>query len=465
MTAPSNGLVMPEPHEGGVRIVFGTRSPFGSADVSFAGDGVLSFDPAAPDRLLSLDVTSPLDAPATLECVLGREQAEGVVAAWSGDRSYVGLVPQPSAGLAALARLALVLWLEEWSPLDAPNEAELVDVGVAAQAVNNPLLAIRSFSRSAPFLISAADRALTKDLPDAVWFGIGEALTAAESALGGAHPFSARIAELKGEFAGSRGIAAGEFDDRIRLLLEVDQFVGDGAETVDPELGELFSVDWALVPGHVLDPHEASGHMSRSGDGVRITVRPARYRDRSAGYGLSVRLLDPKTGGPVAVAPLLWQPSDELFTADFDFATWRDVDPEALASAVPEVFAEDSDGTVPVPRTRTARDAAGAWRSAVRALTAYRRSRASALGLGTVLPLEGDSARMSAKAAARVWAKLDGEGDRVEALRAWLDGGGTAGVAAWPTGLVVPSAVSVDRPTLTELIEVASPELFDVAQG
>lgn len=149
--------------DGGLSIVFGEPSPFGAAELGFAGDGTLVFDPAAPDRLLRLEVAQPGLAPATMAAVLGAQEAERVLRAFSEGEELEEVTAEPTAELSGLARLGLSAWLDQWSPIDIPGSAAAVDVGLAAQEAGHSLLAFQSFARGADYLVSLSEAVLRSE--------------------------------------------------------------------------------------------------------------------------------------------------------------------------------------------------------------------------------------------------------------------------------------------------------------
>lgn len=461
----SPAAVIPVREGDAVTVRFGDPSPFGEAEMAFAGDGVLAFDPAAPDRLLTVS-TSELDAaPTTLSAVFGEVGAAELIR-WHIDGDPATSVQvAPTTRLAPLARLALVSWLEQWSPLDIPREAALADVGVAARLAGNPLLALRSFDQSATFVIALAERALDAELPVAIRDAILVVLESATASLGPSHEESARLGALEERYRVAEALSAQRLAQRFEDLLDAEVVVTAAAPRgLDTELGTLFSVDWALVPNRVFRSTEGQGHLIPTSDGLSVVVEPARWLDVTETFGLRVRLLNPTTGAPMAATPLRWDTQSQRFTGFFRYDTWREVvDPDSLAEGLPEVFAELPDGTQPRPRIGDSRTAAYAWREAVWALVRHRRSRAAALVFGDHLEAEDTQAD---RAARRAESALQPLGERasqtIESLRAWraAQKQGSSPDSAWPSGLPVPDSVGVDRPLLSEMIEVAAPVLW-----
>jgi hypothetical protein len=468
-TLPNNAVV-PALDRGSVLLRFGQPSPFGEALLEFAGEGVLSFDPAAPDRLLTVFVEDPDLAPATLAAVLGDAAHQQLMAMRSSETPVTSLTAAPKLGLEPLARLALVSWLDEWSPLGIPRQAVLADVGTAALAAQHPLLALRSFGASADYLVSLSDRLLERvDVaPVAVVVALQDAVAAARAALGDEHPVHGALTTAEGRLAAAVSAAAADLTAQLQALHDealgkVLGAAGSRAE-VDADLGGLFSVDWAMVPGRVLSPLEGAGHMTVGDTSVTVTVEAARYVDPRGLMGLNARLVHPETGEVLAVAPLLRDPSGERFVAEFPYEK-VEASGEALRAALPEVYSESMDGTAPGPRLGESRARSVAWRSAVTALTHLRRSRAAEVTLGGPLTGELESARGLCSSAELVLKGVPGSELTLAALRDWrrcVRGSQASG--QWPTGLLVPNGEGISRPTLSEMIEVWNPSMFEVAR-
>ena len=473
---PNYGRVIGE-----VSLRFGRTSPFGAAELPFSGNGMLVFDPAAPDRLLSLSTLAPASAETTLAAAIG-QTASGQLSAWhlGGDRPEQLLV-QPGSTLADLARLALTTWLGQWCPLDIPHEAAMLDIGLSAEAAGDTMLAFRSHGQSAGFLVELAERGLAADsLPDAIRDGIEQMLRSATNSLGTGHASNGKVSGLVARYQAATDRAHDVLADRLAELLDADQLTtaapssGLDAADTDPDREEVFSIDWALVPARVFRSMDGQGLITRSATGIQIVVDPARWLDRTETFGLRVRLINSTNGVPLASTPLRWDSQTAQFRAEFRYNSWQESVPEAeLNSGLPEVYAELPDGTQPRPRIGDARISSDAWRRAVWALTWCRRGRAAALVFGSapdaarVLDLEHERARRDARAAARLLKTIGPAGvdPRLDIL-AWRDGLTSAreramqNPSAWPTGLAVPGAMGVSRPLLSEMIEVAAPELW-----
>lgn len=443
-------------------LTLGDISPFGAAEVAIAGDGVLIFDPAAPDRLIEVRIDEPEYAEATLTAAMGATAARQLAAMGASGEVAGPILLEPSTALTSLGRLALVSWLEQWTPLDIPGQALLLDLGTQAHAASHPLLAVRSFASSADYLVAIAEHSRATDLPSPIAHGISHALAAASSTLKNGHPLSARIAELARTWATSA--AHPEGNGRLPTVPADEPRSPLGGDDERP--GAPFSVDWALVPSRVLHAGEGRARLSLGALGPRVTVEPARWLDVSATQGLRVRLVDPASGRTLADAPLLWDALAEAFAADFPVGDWSAVDPDALRGGLPEVYAQSMDGLSPHPRMGAARDSARAWRDCVRALTWHRQSHASEVALGERSAALDRQAAAAASAAALTLEALGGShATTAAAIRAWMGMiDGTASHAGWPSGMAVPGTPGQDRPTLAELVLAAAPELFEWAE-
>lgn len=468
-TSPSH-TVSPDLDQGSAQLRFGLPSPFGEAVLEFAGDGVLSFDPAAPDRLLSVTVKDPESAPSTLGAVLGAEASDQLMQMWLSEQPVSPISATPTSALEPLARLALVSWLEEWSPLGIPRQAALADVGAAAQAAQHPLLALRSFGASADYLVALSDELLERvDVaPVAVVVALQDAVAAARAALGDEHPVHGALGAAEGRLAAAVSAAAADLTAQLQALHDaaLGKVLGAAGPRVgvDADLGVLFSVDWAMVPARVVSPLEGAGYMSVGDTAVTVTVEAAPYVDPRGLMGLNARLVHPDTGEVLAVAPLLRDPSGERFVAEFPYKN-AEASGEALRAALPEVYAESMDGRAPGPRLGESRARSVAWRSAVTALTRLRRSRAAEVTLGGPLTVELEAAGRLCSSAERVLKGVSGSEPTLASLRDWrrsVRGGQQSG--EWPSGLLVPNGAGISRPTLAEMLEVWNPSLFEVAR-
>jgi hypothetical protein len=458
----SGNVTVTSAGDGGLTIVFGEPSPFGAAELEFAGDGTLVFDPAAPDRLLRLEAAEPGLAPATLQAVLGQEEADRVLGDIGDGQELADLTAEPTPDLAGLARLGLASWLEQWSPLDIPAAAAAVDVGLAAQESGHSLLAFQSFARGSDFLVSLSDAVLALDsAPPAVLTVLGESLDGARVVLGDEHPLALRLGDLSERV--SSQVLGSDLTTRLQESLDESVVLVHGVP-IDTDVGALFTVDWAMVAARVASPQDGAIHMTRSESGVELRVQPAKYVDSGQLMGLSARLVDPDSSSVLATAPLQWDAAETQFVAEFRFEAYVQ-DPSALASAIPEVYSDPLDGMVPGPRVGAARDEVEAWRKAVWALTHRRRSHAAEVVLGEPLRGELKTAGSLVSRAQRLVTGLGGSSSvRPEALAAWRQS--LRGVSSddWPTGLEVPGGQSVSRPFLSEMVEVWNPELFEVTK-
>lgn len=448
--------------DGGLTIVFGEPSPFGAAELEFAGDGTLVFDPAAPERLLRLEAAEPGLAPSTLAAVLGQEEADRVLSDIGDGQELEAVTPEPTTELSGLARLGLASWLEQWSPLDIPGAAAAVDVGLAAQEAEHSLLAFQSFARGADFLVSLSEAVLASDTaPPALLTALGESLDGARVALGDEHPLALRLGNLSERV--SSEVVGADLTARLQEILDQSLRVVAGT-VVEVDFGALFTVDWAMVAARVVSPQDGAIHMTRSDSGIGLVVQAAKYVDSGQLVGLSARLVDAETGSVLATAPLQWDAAGAQFVAEFPFEAYAQ-DPGALAAAVPEVYSDQLDDMVPGPRVGAARDEAEAWRSAVWALTHRRRSQAAEVVLGEPLPGDLKTAGSLVSRAQRLVNGLRGSsGVRPDALAAWRRR--LRGVSSddWPKGLEVPGGQSISRPFLSEMVEVWNPELFEVTK-
>ncbi len=448
--------------DGGLTIVFGEPSPFGSAELEFAGDGTLVFDPAAPERLLRLEAEEPGLAPSTLQAVLGAEEAHRVLSDLGDGQELADVTAEPTAELSGLARLGLASWLEQWSPLDIPGAAAAVDVGLAAQEAGHSLLAFQSFARGADFLVSLSEAVLASDAaPPALLTALGESLDGARVALGDEHPLALRLGDLSERV--SSEVVGADLTARLQEILDQSLRVVAGT-VVEVDFGALFTVDWAMVAARVVSPQDGAIHMTRSDSGIGLVVKAAKYVDSGQLIGLSARLVDPESGSVLATAPLRWDASGSEFVAQFPYGAYGQ-DPNALASAIPEVYSDPLDDMVPGPRVGAARDEAEAWRNAVWALTHRRRSQAGEAVFGEPLPGELKVAGSLVSRAQRLVNGLGGSSSvSSDALAAWRLS--LRGIPSddWPTGLEVPGGRSVSRPFLSEMVEVWDPELFEVTK-
>ena len=448
--------------DGGLSIVFGEPSPFGAAELEFAGDGTLVFDPAAPDRLLRLEVAQPGLAPATMAAVLGAQEAERVLRAFSEGEELEEVTAEPTAELSGLARLGLSAWLDQWSPIDIPGSAAAVDVGLAAQEAGHSLLALQSFARGADYLVSLSEAVLRSETaPPVLLTVLGQSLDGARVALGDGHPLALRLGDLSERV--SSEVVGADLTARLQEMLD-ESLVPVRGTQVDADLGALFTVDWAMVAARVVSPQDGAIHMTRSDSGIGLVVQAAKYVDSGQLVGLSARLVDAETGSVLATAPLQWDAAGAQFVAEFPFEAYAQ-DPGALAAAVPEVYSDPLDDMVPGPRVGAARDEAEAWRSAVWALTHRRRSQAAEVVLGEPLPGDLKTAGSLVSRAQRLVNGLRGSsGVRPDALAAWRRR--LRGVSSddWPKGLEAPGRQSISRPFLSEMVEVWNPELFEVTK-
>ena len=463
MSMSSSGKVATVSSDGGrLTVVFGESSPFGAAELEFAGGGTLVFDPAAPDRLLRLEVAQPGLAPTTMAAVLGAEEAERVLRAFSEGEALEAVAAEPTAELAGLARLSLASWLDQWSPLDIPGSAAAVDVGLAAHESGHSLLAFQSFAKGSDFLVTLSEAVLASEIaPAALLTVLGESLDAARIALGGEHALTPRLGDLSERVAAA--VMGSDLTARLQELLD-ESLVRVHGTQVDADLGALFTVDWAMVAARVVSPQDGAIHMTCSESGIGLVVKAAKYVDSGQLIGLSARLVDAESGSVLATAPLRWDAAGTQFIAEFPFEAYAQ-DPNALASAIPEVYSDPLDDMVPGPRVASARDEAEAWRNAVWALTHRRRSQAAEVVLGEPLPGELKVAQSLVSRAQRLVNGLAGFSSvRPDALAAWRLGLRGVSSEDWPAGLDVPGGQSISRPFLSEMVEVWNPELFEVTK-
>jgi hypothetical protein len=467
MNEPDLGTpVMPVFGRDSVEIRMGDSSPFGEAQLEFAGDGTLSFDPAAPDRLLAVRVSEPELAPTTLSAALGKVATQRLTAMRDSGEVVGPITVRPTASLEPLARLALASWLDQWSPLDIPRQAGAADVGAAAHAARHPLLALRSFSVSAAYLVALSEHALGRleSPPPAVLVALADTLTAARISLGAEHHLHDDLARLAGQAESAIAGAVGDVTARLRELHDQALMPVHGA-AVDAHVGALFSVDWAMVPARVLSPSDGAIHMTRADTGITITVEAAKFIDSGELLGLSARLIDPESGKVLATAPLLRDASGARFTAGFPYSE-QTASVASLDAALPEVYSDPLDGPVPGPRLGTDRAEADAWRNAVTALMRLRRSHAAAAALGGPLPGEIDAAGKLVGGAEMTLKRIETADAHQASLKAWrraLRGPLPSG-SSWPSGLLVPGA-GVGRPLLSEMLEVWDPTLFEAARA
>lgn len=458
-------VVTPSFDGSAITLQFGVPSPFGAAELSCAGDGLVAFDPAAPDRLIAVSLVEPLAARDTLHAVVGRQAAQQVLDMHTDGEITGAITAEPTPALAPIARAALVNWVDQWAPLDIPKRAAQLDVGTAAHATGNALAAYDSFEESADFLLVLARAAVAGELPEPVVAEVRVVLAAAVESLGPGHELVTQLQEQLAALSATDAQVRGLDIQKILQDLRNETLVPVRGGPIDADLGDVASFDWAMVPARVLSHEEGALHLTRDDTGIQITARASKYVDRGELLGLSARLVDPDGGAMLAAAPLLLDRETGLFRADLPFDRYPDQAPDRLGRSAVEVYTVSPDGSVPAIRSETERQQAFAWRETVRLLSNVRRSRAAQVGLGQALELAATIA--AAVRVAKYWPASAVGGERAaQGLRDWRAGlRGQPGEGAWPTGLPVPHAEWVGRPLLCELVEICAPQLFEQAQA
>lgn len=453
-------LVTPLLTRAGISVQLGAPSPFGAAEVEFAGEGILAFDPACPARLISVVVGDPRAATTTLATALGAAGARELISVDS-DCIPRPITVVPGPRLAALARLALANWVHDWTTDDIPREAALLDVGLAAHRAGVPALAMQSFGGSVHLLLGVASQVLDQPVPKPVFDSLAATLEAAAVVLGPNHPEYRRLVQLHQGLLRQEPVPVVERKPEPAAIL--DGYGSRDREVSD--LGALWDVDWMMVPPRVFSC--SPGAIVRIDDdrGVRIQVSPARYVDEAEVIGLHVRLVD-SAGETLAAAPLR-RGADGTFESDFRFGDFPAAAAESLRAARPDVYQESADGTAPSPQVGPAWNRAAALRYAVTGLSLVRRNRAAELANGVPADRSSRAAKNAERqvmiAIRRLSDPSDSEGLGMKlSLKAWLERCDPEPNAAWPTGLPVPAADGIENPLLSEMLEVWRPELFDV---
>lgn len=389
MTEPADGeirAVIEFDPLGGVVVDAGPDSVLGAQPVDLMEGFRVWIDPIDPARVLRVECTEVTEHAWFVDELFGSGAAQAILVGVGGDQ---GVTLRPTEVASDVARIGLLLWLEEHSPL--PLDQGLLDAELAAafDAVPGELAA------------EEVKRRATAALPTVLELG-----ARVTSGAGDIHPTAAIMArQIASTLLASVDLSADQAQAMVWLAAAATaaHTASEVTEDLDANLlvlfdsataattwtagvdasGDIherrFSVDWCVVPRGALDPRDGTIRARWRPGEQEVTVTVAALAGGEP-LPLLVRVLRAGIVDPDTVTQLLHNPETETYRAvlvNIDGLTDGDrVDVfSAAASVAPLVGLEQERQAASLrcaARALTAMRLAAATRSTERAATLWK---------------------------------------------------------------------------------------------